>query len=134
MENQNGQTARTAVNNQMIVDKKCVLEIVKNNGLMLKHFSNIYGDDMEIVAIAVNNNAKAYAFASKRLRESRVVASLFVALKEDAINEIMKCKNENGSADFHKIENLKNQITTIIAIHKEAVASKNSENASNLSM
>ena len=134
MKNSNTQFVNQSATEQINVNKKLVLEMVKSNGLMLKHFANIYGDDMEVVAVAVNNNAKAFAYASKRLRESRVVASLFVALKEDAINEIMKCKNENGSADFHKIENLKNQITTIIAIHKEAVAMKNSENASNLSM
>ena len=127
MKNSNTQFVNQSATEQINVNKKLVLEMVKSNGLMLKHFANIYGDDMEVVAVAVNNNAKAFAYASKRLRESRVVASLFVAVKEDAIEEILKNKDENGNFDFNKVSHLKNQITTIIAIHKEAIKLRDSE-------
>ncbi len=127
MKNSNTQFVNQSATEQINVNKKLVLEMVKSNGLMLKHFANIYGDDMEVVAVAVNNNAKAFAYASKRLRESRVVASLFVAVKEDAIEEILKNKDENGNFDFNKVSHLKNQITTIIAIHKETIKLRDSE-------
>ena len=97
--------------------------------MFLEKVADRYGDDIEIVSLAVQNNADAYAFASKSLRENKEVAQLFVDTKKADIEEA-KMKGASDAV----LNNLQNQIQVILDLHERALEEKEQSHYHGMSM
>jgi ribosomal protein L21 len=114
-----------------LLTREQVIEQVKNDGLFLEKVSAKYGDDIEIVSLAVENNANAYTFASKKLRADDETAEILRFEKEAKIEETKR----QHRADPTVLALLQEQIDTINSIHFQAKQEKNSqENWQHISM
>lgn len=111
------------------ISRPAVIEEVKKDGMFLEKVADRYGDDIEIVSLAVQNNAEAYAFASKSLRENKEVAQLFVDTKKADIEEA-KMKGANDAV----LNNLQNQIQVILDLHERALEEKEQSHYHGMSM
>lgn len=111
------------------LSRSAVIEEVQKNGMFLEKVADQYGDDIEIVSMAVQNNVNAYAFASKKLRENKDVAQLFIDNKKADIEE---AKIKGASDDY--INFLQNQIKTILDLHESALQEKEQEHYHGMSM
>lgn len=107
------------------IDRNYAIQEVSKDGLKLKDFSTLYGDDLEIVSLAVGNNADAFAYASKKLQSNKLFVDLLISSKQLDIEEV-KSKDSNNYA---LIAILEQQIQSIIDIHEKAI--KQTENGKN---
>jgi|LWDU01.1.fsa_nt_gi hypothetical protein len=62
-------------------DRKAVLEVVSQNGLMLEHVDNSLKDDPEVVLVAVNNNSDAFKYADDSVKANSEV--VLAAVNQD---------------------------------------------------
>ncbi len=93
-----------------------VIKEVKKNGMFLQKVSGRYGDDIEVVSLAVENNAKAYAFASKRLQADEQTADTLKLEKQVKLKEAQS----QQSVDPAILAVLQEEIETINRIHFQA--------------
>lgn len=100
-----------------------VIEEVKKDGMFLQKVSGRYGNDIEIVSLAVENNAMAYSFASKTLQADDQVADVLKLEKQVKLQETQK----QQGIDPAVLVALQDEIETINRIHNQAVAEKESE-------
>ena len=101
-----------------------VIAEVKKDGGFLEKVAGRYGNDPEIVVLAVDNNANAYAFASKRLQENRELAQFLVDNKNIDLKKAKSKKDEKGNVDVALITTLQEQIEIIKAVHRKAIEEK----------
>lgn len=84
-----------------ITDKDEALQIVKEDGLMLRKVAEPLQDDEDIVRAAINQNIRSIGFSSKRFRSNKKLMielikkdkSLYTCLDESLVNddEIINC-------------------------------------------
>lgn len=55
-----------------------IINIIKENGLLLEHVPHEYKDDLEIVSYAVKNNGLALKYASVKMRDNREIANFAI--------------------------------------------------------
>lgn len=84
--------------------------------MFLQKVSGRYGDDIEVVSLAVENNAKAYAFASKRLQADEQTADTLKLEKQVKLKEAQS----QQSVDPAILAVLQEEIETINRIHFQA--------------
>ncbi len=111
------------------VTRPVVINEVQKNGMFLEKVAREYGDDIEVVLLAVQNNANAFAFASKKIRENKDAVELFVETKQIEIEEMKK----KGASDA-LIINLQNQIQVILELHERALEEKEQSHYQGMSM
>lgn len=95
-----------------------VIEQVKKDGLHLEK-APMFANDIEVVTMAVENNGKAYQFASKYLQESAEVAELFVDIKKVQVKEAEGKPNSDAL-----IALLQQEMQAINEIHQKALEEK----------
>lgn len=99
-------------------ERDYVIEQVKKDGMHLEK-APMYENDIEVVTMAVENNGKAYQFASKYLQENGEVAELFVDIKKVQIKEAEGKPNSDAL-----IAHLQQEIEAINEIHQKALEEK----------
>ena len=100
-----------------------IIEEVKKDGMFLQKVSGRYGDNIEVVSLAVENNAKAFAFASKRLQADEQTADVLKLEKQVKLQETQRQQNVDPAV----LVVLQEEIETINRIHNQAVAEKETE-------
>ena len=106
-----------------------VIEEVQKDGMFLEKVASEYGDDIEVVSLAVHNNANAFAFASKKIKENKEAVQLFVDTKKADLEE-SKMKGKSDAV----INNLQNQIQIILDLHERALEEKEQSHYHGMSM
>ena len=112
-----------AVDPTFFMSREEIIEEVKKDGMFLQKVSGRYGDNIEVVSLAVENNAKAFAFASKRLQADEQTADVLKLEKQVKLQETQRQQNVDPAVLFV----LQEEIETINRIHNQAVAEKETE-------
>lgn len=111
------------------ISRPAVIEEVQRDGMFLEKVVSEYGDDIEVVSLAVQNNANAFAFASKKIKENKEAVQLFVDTKKADLEEA-KMKGASDAV----LNNLQNQIQVILDLHERALEEREQSHYHGMSM
>ena len=102
------------------MSREKVITEVKKDGMFLQKVSGKYGDDIEVVSLAVENNANAFAFASKRLQADDQTADTLKLEKQVKLKKVQSQQNVDPAI----LVVLQEEIETINRIHLQAQQEK----------
>ena len=78
-----------------LVTRDDVLNFIKSNGSYLRHLSEDYRDDKDVVILAVNNFCLSFQYASPRLRRDKDVINAAVVEFERLKQSMMQYSSDN---------------------------------------